>query len=358
VRHLALFLTLCACGSGRLINTFDPSQHPDASMEPPDAGGADVDSGTPDAGPIDEEPFDAGAGVSCSIDGWCKDAVRPDGGPLVSQHLRGVFARTPTEVYVVGDQGTLLIYDGVGWHLGPAGGPADDLYAVWANASDDVWVAGFSGSEDDPNGVYAHFNGIEFDHIYKPLSKGPQSLFGTGPNDMWAVCGGGEIRHFTGTNWLLQGSMTTQALASITGLNGQLWAAGASGTLLQYSASTGWSPMAAPVGTLSGLGSLLAFSPSQIFAVGGNEWLEYDGQAWTQRAFPAALDLELLGLWGPTAQGLWGVGPSGKAWRFENGVGDWSVTDTQELLRAIHGTDEQHVWAVGFNGTVLRRLHR
>ena len=49
------------------------------------------------------------------------------------------------------------------------------------------------------------------------------------------------------------------------------------------------------------------------------------------------------------------MGPSGKAWRFENGIATKSGTGVTELLRDLHGTDEQHVWAVGFNGMILRR---
>jgi hypothetical protein len=347
-------LLTCACGSSRLINSFDPMETPDASSPTHDAG--TPDAGVPDAGDVIENPpFDAGM-RSCTQDGWCLDALRPDGGPLVTNHLRGVFARTPTEVYVVGDQGTLLIYDGVAWHKGPAGGPADDLTAVWANAADDIWVAGFDGTEDDPNGVYAHFDGVEFDAIFKPLSKGPHQLWGTGRNDMWAACGGGEIRHFTGTNWNLAGSMTTESLSTITGIGGQLWAAGASGTVLQYTASGGWSQMTVPPGTIGGLGSLLAFSPTHVITASGNEWLEYDGVSWTSRDFPVSLDLELLGLWGPTPQKLWGVGGSGKGWVFENGVGTRIATGTSELLVGIHGADAANIWAVGFNGTVLRHF--
>ena len=344
VRLFALAL-LAACGRDtRLVDTWTPDV-PDASVDQPrpDAGAGPepyVDAGTPPAG-------------LCSSDGWCRDALNPDGTPITTRHLRAVFARAHDEVYVVGDQGTLLIWNGASWRQPVGLRPADDLFAVWASGPDDVWVAGTLGDPEAPQGMFAHFDGTQFDQIIKPLAKRPEGLFGFGKNDVWSVGTGGELRHFTGSTWSMTMGPTTEALCDVAGIGDQLWAVGASGTILERDAS-GWRSMSSPL-TLGGLAAIAAFSPTKLYAAGGAEWLEYDGTRWTAKKWPSYLDLQILGLWGKTPQRLWAVGPAGLAWRFEDGGGSLSNTGVTNLLRDIHGVDERFVWAVGFDGTVLRR---
>lgn len=346
VHLFALTALATACGKNpRLVDTWEPDL-PDASTDsPPDAGSEPepepyVDAGTPPDG-------------RCSIDGWCRDALLPDGGPITTRHLRAVFARAHDEVYVVGDYGTMLIWNGVEWRQPVGLRPADDFFAVWASGPTDVWVAGFIGDPEQPVGMYAHFDGTQFDQIIKPLAKRPEGLFGFAKDDVWSVGTGGELRHWTGTSWSMTSGPTTEALSDVAGGGGKLWAVGASGTVLERDAM-GWRS-ATPALTIGGLAAIVAFSPTRAYAAGGAEWLEYDGVAWTKKQWPNHLNLQILGLWGKTPQRLWAVGPAGGAWKLEDGVMTPSDTGTTALLRDIHGFDERFVWAVGFDGTVLRR---
>ncbi len=343
-------LLLLACGNeARLISTIEPDR-------PVDAGTPPTPTPTPDAGAIEEVP-DAGGpppGAQCSADGWCKDALLPDGGPITTRHLRAVFSRGPNEAYVVGDQGTLLVWNGAEWRTPIGIRPADDLFAVWASGPTDVWVAGTLGDPEAPQGMFAHFDGTQFDQIIKPLAKRPEGLFGFDKNDVWSVGTGGELRHWNGQAWTTSAGPTTEALTDVAGTGGRLWAVGASGTIVEHD-GTQWRSMAAPPQTLGGLAAIAAFSPTRLIAAGGAEWLEYDGAQWTAKKWPAWLDLQILGLWGKTPARLWAVGPGGSAWKLENGTGARSDTGTTALLRDVHGWDDAHVWAVGFDGTVLRR---
>ena len=346
VHCLALLALTAACGrNSGLVNTWEP-EVPDASTET-----------APDAGPEPEPYLDAGTPPEgrCSIDGWCRDALLPDGAPLTTKHLRAVFARKHDEVYVVGDQGTLLVWNGAEWRepVPASERPPDDFFAVWASGPTDVWVAGFMGNPDQPVGMYAHFDGVKFDQIVKPLARRPEGLFGFSKDDVWSVGTGGELRHWTGSTWSMTSGPTTEALSDVAGAGGKLWAVGASGTVLERDA-TGWKS-ATPALTIGGLAAIVAFSPTKLYAAGGAEWLEYDGTQWSKKQWPSYLDLQILGLWGKTPQRLWAVGPAGGAWKLEGGVMSLSDTGTTALLRDIHGYDERFVWAVGFDGMVLRR---
>ena len=74
--------------------------------------------------------------------------------------------------------------------------------------------------------------------------------------------------------------------------------------------------------------------------------------AWSNVALPQ--DVTVMGMWGPSPSAVWAVGPGGEV-RFFNGTQQQLKTSgTTQFLRDVHGCDASHVWAVGFNGTVLR----
>ena len=64
---------------------------------------------------------------------------------LTTQDLHAVWGLSPTEVYVVGDGGTALRYDGTSWSPIPAA-PAATLEDVWAAAGDAVYVIDDAGT--------------------------------------------------------------------------------------------------------------------------------------------------------------------------------------------------------------------
>jgi hypothetical protein len=56
-----------------------------------------------------------------------------------SRHLFGVWGFSPSDVYAVGEQGTILHYDGSSWS--PMDSETDqELFAIWGTSSGDVFV--------------------------------------------------------------------------------------------------------------------------------------------------------------------------------------------------------------------------
>ena len=59
-----------------------------------------------------------------------------------TQSLNGVWGTSPEDVWVVGDHGTILHWDGKAWTSDPSVTTSSDLYAVWGSGAGDVWAVG------------------------------------------------------------------------------------------------------------------------------------------------------------------------------------------------------------------------
>lgn len=102
----------------------------------------------------------------------------------------------------------------------------NDLYGVGGTGANDVWVVGNLGTA-------MHYDGNKWAGT---LPGGPQDLRGVwsaSPNDVWAAGNGGAILHWTGTTWQPVASATTVNLRSIWGSGPKdIWAVGLNGTIL------------------------------------------------------------------------------------------------------------------------------
>jgi len=352
----AVLLAGCA-NDVRLVDTFTPPIDEPVKAKPiEDPVAEPTFSLSSHAVPFQVEPFTPPANPNCSPGGWCRDALNPDGTPITTRHLRAVFALDTGHAWAVGDSGTLLIWNGTSWRAFTGTRPADDLFAVWASSPTDVWVAGITGDPEQLQAVYAHFDGTSFDRYCKPLAKRPEGIFGFSATDVWSVGTSGTMFRWNGAGptWYAAPLVTSESLSDVTGLNGKMWAVGSNGALLEHTGSA-WVTMTPPAPAVGGLAAIVALPGTKLFAAGGNDFLEYDGSTWTHQRLASSLDAEILGLWGASPQRLWAVGTSGKAWKREAGAWQRSDTGVTDLLRDLHGVDDAHVWAVGFNGTVLRR---
>jgi hypothetical protein len=104
-------------------------------------------------------------------------------------------------------------------------------------------------------------------------------LWGSGPQDLWAVGDGGTILHFDGAGWARARSGTTDTLVAISGRGrGDAWAAGRGRTLLRLR-DKDWQPVlaAADGGAASRppaageFHDLVALSNGEAWVVGGAE---------------------------------------------------------------------------------------
>jgi hypothetical protein len=87
----------------------------------------------------DEHLWVAGShGAILHFDGT--DWHAQDSGTTVT--LKTIFGLSSRDIWAAGDDGTILHFDGEAWSRVPVGNYHGDLKAIWASASDDVWIGG------------------------------------------------------------------------------------------------------------------------------------------------------------------------------------------------------------------------
>jgi hypothetical protein len=346
-----------ACGEGSTCAdracrvTEAPTAVTDAGAPADGGAGARTDAGLASGVDAGVPPAAEDAGTSptpCPPDGWCLDGLTAQGAPVTTQHLRAVWARTPSDVWVVGDNGTVLRFNGAGWAT-QTPGFFDDLHAVWARAADDVWVAGGSGDPAAANGLIARFDGSRWTVVARGLKR-IEAIWGRGASEVWFGGWDGALLRWNGSALLPEATPSTKHIADLTGNGSRVWAVGSSGLVLEHD-GTAWREVA--TGMTSGLVCALALGPSLTWVAGGNgAFATWDGAAW--RTLSGLQQVTVMGLWGASPTEVWSVGPDGELHRFVGVAPTRVASPTTRFLRDVHGADARNVWAVGFSGTVLR----
>jgi hypothetical protein len=117
--------------------------------------------------------------------------------------VRALWAADASSLWAVGRGGQAFVFDGV---ASSDGGPArwraqntntrDDLDGVWGSGPNDVWAVG-------QHGTIRH--GSRESSTWSSMGSSTESdlhaVWGSGPNDVWAVGDDGAIVHFDGTAW-------------------------------------------------------------------------------------------------------------------------------------------------------------
>jgi hypothetical protein len=165
------------------------------------------------------------------------------------------------------------------------------MFSMWGSSNEDVYLGG-------ANVIY-HYDGQQWQIV--PLTAneaGPisrlgyfNSIYGFGPKDVFAVAGWFSlVLHFDGSRWVQQQVPVGQELLTVWGCSAQdVWAGGASGTLLHYDGIR-WSRIA--MDPRLQINSINGFESSNVFLLGtrindpANYYLNYkilyhyDGASW------------------------------------------------------------------------------
>lgn len=106
---------------------------------------------------------------------WVK---APDGSPL--PNLNAVTGFGPDNVFIVGDEGTILRWDGTTLTR-PNAGTSANLVAVFGCAPNDVWAIGTSEDMGEP-AIAVHFDGGAWHVQRMPLAFRPTAIAGSCPD--------------------------------------------------------------------------------------------------------------------------------------------------------------------------------
>jgi photosystem II stability/assembly factor-like uncharacterized protein len=116
--------------------------------------------------------------------------------------LDGVWAAASDDVFVVGDGGTILHYNGSSWST-MTSGTTENFNDVWGTASDDVYAVG-------ENGTIHHYNGSSWSAMtgVPATTSAFTGIWGTSSTDLFVVgtaTGTTEwFLHYNGTSWVHQ----------------------------------------------------------------------------------------------------------------------------------------------------------
>ncbi len=360
--------------------SFDLSRSPGSDRLGVDAGadvGGDLrrsDGPRPERPPVDSRTADGPqppkpSGTICSADGWCWENPLPQGGTLHAVAVR----EDSSEVWAVGEGGVVLrsLNGGLNWEgWGAAGGVSQTLRGVWpakAPSSDVVAV----GDE----GTILRYDGISWTKVSSGVSKGLNGIWG-GASGLFAVGDGGTIlTSDDGSVWKPETVGTTADLLGVSGLGDSVYAVGGTDSVtkaavvLRRELQGSWATMITTLsqGTLYAVWLASGSNGAVVYAAGRSD-VNYGeiikssdgGKSWSA-AGPQVKPNAFRGIWGTSSGALFAAGSDGRI--YDNHTGTWSakeltVNDTN-ALKAVTGFASASslagtVITVGAGGVIAR----
>lgn len=287
--------------------------------------------------------------------------------------LFSIWGSSTSDVWVVGDLGEMLHYDGTAWTLVTDRGVADSSAGtgtgggaagpIWGSEEDDVWAC---------NGSYlVHWDGAHWSTGIGSNAQmdpnGPAwvgsctAMWGSAWDDIWLAAPG--LWHYDGATWQLGKYADGTAIAVQTNAEGlwgssasDVWAAGAVGIqhfdgqqwTTAHVSNLGVSPVTPTLLGINGASSM------DVWAVGVNGYAAYfNGNDWVQEpVLPNGDNLLLSGAY-PTSPGsvLVAAGAQGiLSWNGSQTSPAWQPDPDGASLDLLAATSASDVWAGGSDG--------
>jgi len=217
------------------------------------------------------------------------------------------------------------------------------LSSVWGSGPNDVWAVAAAGSA-------IHWDGKDWTPVPVATGWSLQAIWGTGPNDVWTVSSPNLIFHTTGfANGTAQWSPVTP-----------IWDSSNSSDQGRRLLRTIWGT--SPNDIWIGGDSSLERPPSYVRESGWRSIITDGGTGWAPISIFA--NHQIKAIWGSGPGDIWLVGSQGIGISFaahtngvaaaDGGLPVWTEIDTQSLpiLHAVWGSGPGDVWTVGDYGTI------
>jgi len=222
-----------------------------------------------------------------------------------------------------------------------------ELNGIYGTSSADIWAVGSGGT------VLHRGPDLRWTSPGSVISVDLLGVSGTIPSNYWAIGTGGRLLRYDGNSWGLKSGFQNALYSVWASPNGDAFIVGDSGTVLRYTMS---GPQSDQTSILLPLNHVFGTAQNDVWAAGGTASsaiiLHYDGSNWTV----------MLEDPGPGFRGVWGdgvsswfVGYGGRILRMSGGTAVSEPTSTSVELSAVSGNVNLGIWAVGKNGTLLRR---
>ena len=212
---------------------------------------------------------------------------------------------------------------------------------VFAVSRSDVWAVGNHGSVAHHDGTVwteQEREGVEFDLLHVLAFPGP---------DVWVTAAGDEVLRFDGKSWTRAGAPELQGRALH-----RLWGSSAQDVYVQFSASDDGLPMllhfdghawkTLTLGDQPGaIFGVHGSGPTDVWAVGtrktewgrGGQMLHFDGKAWTQTPIP--VDEVPWSVFAPSPTRAYACGKKGVALNWDGHTWTQSPRGTREGLGSL-----------------------
>lgn len=269
--------------------------------------------------------------------------------------LLGIWAAGPADIHAVGENGTLIHYDGVDWSTQPTALGTVKLSAIWGSGPSDLYALG-TGKVFHNNGTWST----------TPEAIGTSvdmsGLAGSAPDHVVVAGLGGTIRRFTGSTWTdMPASGTGAPLYAVWGSSSTSFYA--AGNVIQHFDGTAWTTSSTPGANV--LINAMWGDTGAVVAVGtdvvGGKYATYAhariNGTWVMQTLPerptSSPEEILYGVWGASAADIFAVGTDGLV--LHRNATEWTATRLPTpTLRAITGTSSGDVYAVGDMGVIWR----
>ncbi len=282
-------------------------------------------------------------------DGWTWLNPLPQGNAL-----RALWGTAPNHIYAVGEQGVVMHYDGSSWQILANVPGKNALLGVWGAGPNDIFAVGV-------NALW-HYDGASWEAMNPPAGMASfrmRSAWGTSGHNVYAAGylsdrGRGAIFRFDGVRW----SSVATTSRELRGLWGSgpddIYAVGDSSHILHYD-GTSWKD----INQISGadLVDVWGSGPNDVYVVGrssataGGVVFHYDGDAWKQVFLPSS---PVVSIWGFASDDIYILDDFSTVYHFDGS--SWQeigvATRRTDRLYDIWGVSPNDLFAVGRDGVV------
>lgn len=303
---------------------------------------------SPDLTPPTNGSVDRTTGTTGEVATYtCNLGYQLAGEPTRTCQTNGVWSGSapscPGGVWVVGEGGTILTWNGSTWRS-VTSPTSSDLLGIWGPSADTAWAVGAGGT------IIRWASG-SWTHVASGSTATLRGIWGTSASNAWAVGDSGTILRWNGSTWASVTSGTTATLTGVWGTSANdIWAIASNGTILRWT-GTSWGSVTS--GTSNYLYGIWANSTSNGWTVGnGCTIRRWNGSSWTSTTCEVAAFL--FSIWGSASNDIWIVGSSGTILRWNGSTWTPATSGTSSSLLRVRGTSSSNAWAVGNDGTILR----
>ncbi len=284
----------------------------------------------------------------------------------VGNNLKDVYAVSDSDVFMVGEFGTILHYDGATYDLMESG-VKTHLFGVWAGSADDVFAVGWETPENDYMARILHYDGSAWSEMACPATDWLAAVWGSSGSDVFAVGRHGAIQHYDGSTWSDMTDSVTYInpdtypsyLHGVWGSSGSdVFAVGEqivdgntnTALILHYNGST-WTEMACS--GAKHLYDVWGTSAGDVFAVGYDDSnnaivIHYDGATWSEVTIP--VNDTLYAVWGNSGSDVFAAGHGGTLLHYDGATWSEMTSPVTDRFHGVWGSSGSDVFAVGGYG--------